>query len=102
MGRVLARLFQFGVICWRIIKRFCQYMGVASGIVGLYVIINLGIGFASIVEPASPPSADTRSPNILRGLRIGEGNASRQRTVLWKFKRIYSSMSAHTEACEDG
>jgi hypothetical protein len=37
-------------------KRIRQYIGVASGIGGLYAVVNLGIVFASVVQPSSPPS----------------------------------------------
>jgi hypothetical protein len=64
---VPVRVFGFGFICWSRCKHFCQYIyiGVASGIVGLYVIVNLGIGFASAVESASPPSRRTFVVNFV-------------------------------------
>jgi hypothetical protein len=38
-----------------------MYIGVASGVVGLYVIVNIGIGFASIMESRLHPVAEHSS-----------------------------------------
>jgi hypothetical protein len=82
MGGVLVLFFRFGFICWRTSKHFCQYTvyGVASGIVGLYVIVNLGIGVAFVVESPCPPSSvhtcAEHSLWILYVMLLGQGHCS--------------------------
>lgn len=54
-----------------------MYIGVAYGIVDLYVIVNLGIEFASAMESASPPSRRTFVVNFMSETKmlLGRGYA---------------------------